>query len=168
MCTKPSSLSCHSACLSMPFPPSHMSNYTTNNQRHIQTNYQNAHDLRLCGDIGRGLLKWNNSYNLREFGIREIRYVSYPYEVVDEITIDFSPNRVQQASYPMPSSHKSRDEFGIKAIRYANYRYAEVGESAIRFLSNRVQKNHRFLSRIHVKQVFSSPRRPKRRVTNTS
>ena len=103
-----------------------------------------------------------------EFGIREIRYVSYPYEVVDEITIDFSPNRVQQASYPMPSSHKSRDEFGIKAIRYANYRYAEVGESAIRFLSNRVQKNHRFLSRIHVKQVFSSPRRPKRRVTNTS
>ena len=103
-----------------------------------------------------------------EFGIREIRYVSYCYAVVDEITIDFSPNRVQRASYPMPNSHKSRGEFEIRAIRYVNYRYAEVGESAIRFLSNRVQKNHRFLSRIHVKQVFSSPRRPKRRVTNTS
>ena len=61
MCTKLSSLSCHSACLSMPFSPSHMSIYTTNNQRHIQTNYQSTHDLRPCGDIGRGLVKWNNS-----------------------------------------------------------------------------------------------------------
>ena len=92
-----------------------------------------------------------------EFGIREIRYVSYPYEVVDEITIDFSPNRVQQASYPMPSSHKSRGEFGIIAIRYVNYRYAEVGESAIRFLSNSVQKNHRFLSQVHVKTCIFHP-----------
>ena len=64
MGTKPSSLFCHSVCLSMPFSPSHMSTYTTNNQRHIQTNYQNAHDLLPCGDIGRGLVKWNNSYNL--------------------------------------------------------------------------------------------------------
>ena len=77
MCTKLSSLSCHSACLSMPFSPSHMSTYTTNNQRHIQTNYQNAHALLPCGDIGRGLVKWNNSYNLREFGIREIPYANY-------------------------------------------------------------------------------------------
>ena len=75
-----------------------------------------------------------------EFGIREIRYVSYPYEVVDEITIDFSPNRVQQASYPMPSSHKSRGEFGIREIRYVNYRYAVAGESAIHFLSILAQK----------------------------
>ena len=104
-----------------------------------------------------------NSYRNRdEFGIREIRYVSYPYEVVDEITIDFSPNRVQQASYPMPSSHKSRGEFGIIAIRYVNYRYAEVGESAIRFLSNRVQKSHRFLSRVHVKHVFFIPKTPEK------
>ena len=64
MCKKRSSLSCHSACLSMPFSPSHMSNYTTNNQRHMQANYQNVHDLRTCGNIGRGLVKWNNSYNL--------------------------------------------------------------------------------------------------------
>ena len=75
-----------------------------------------------------------------EFGLRAIHYVSYCYAVVGEITIDFSPNRVQQASHPMPHSHTSRGEFGIKAIRYANYRYAEVGESATRFLSNSVQK----------------------------
>jgi len=92
-----------------------------------------------------------------EFGIREIRYVSYCYAVVDEITIDFSPNRVQRASYPMPNSYRSRDEFGIKAIRYINYRYAEVGESAIRFLSNRVQKKHRFLSQVHVKTCILHP-----------
>ena len=59
-----------------------------------------------------------------EFGIREIRYVSYPYAVVDEITIDFSPNRVQQASCLMPHSHKSGGEFGLRAIRYVNYRVA--------------------------------------------
>ena len=59
-----------------------------------------------------------------EFGIREIRYVSYPYAVVGEIAIDFSANRAQQASYPMPHSHKSRDEFGLRAIRYVNYRVA--------------------------------------------
>ena len=97
-----------------------------------------------------------------EFGIREIRYVSYRYAVVGEIAIGFSSNRVQQASYPMPNSYRSRGEFGIKAIRYINYRYAEVGESAIRFLSNRVQKKHRFLSRIHVKQVFFIPKTPEK------
>ena len=59
-----------------------------------------------------------------EFGIREIRYVSYPYAVVGEIAIDFSPNRVQQASYPMPNSYRSRGEFGLRAIRYVNYRVA--------------------------------------------
>ena len=75
-----------------------------------------------------------------EFGIREIRYVSYPYAVVDEITIDFSPNRVQQAFYPMSHSHKSRGEFGIKAIRHVSYPYAEVGEMAIGFSPNRAQK----------------------------
>lgn len=94
--------------------------------------------------------------------LKAIRYVSYRVAVVGEITIDFSPNRVQQASYPMPSSHKSRGEFGIIAIRYVNYRYAEVGESAIRFLSNRVQKSHRFLSRVHVKHVFFIPNTPEK------
>ena len=59
-----------------------------------------------------------------EFGIKTIRYVSYPYAVVGEITIDSSPNRVQQASYPMPRSHKSRGGFGIREIRYVNYRVA--------------------------------------------
>ena len=56
--------------------------------------------------------------------LRAIRYVSYPYAVVGEMAIGFSSNRVQQASYPMPSSHKSRGEFGIREIRYVNYRVA--------------------------------------------
>ena len=56
--------------------------------------------------------------------IREIRYVSYPYAVVGEIAIGFSPSRVQQASYPMPSSYKRSGKFGIRAIRYVNYRVA--------------------------------------------
>ena len=99
-----------------------------------------------------------NSYRSRdEFGIKEIRYVSYPYAVVGEMAIGFLPNRVQQASYPMSHSHKSWGEFGIRAIRYINYRYAEVGESAIRFLSNSVQKNHRFLSQVHVKTCILHP-----------
>ena len=59
-----------------------------------------------------------------EFGIREIRYVSYPYAVVSEMGIGFSANRAQQASYPMPNAHRSRDEFGLRAIRYVNYRVA--------------------------------------------
>ena len=59
-----------------------------------------------------------------EFGIRTIRYVSYPYAVVGEMDICFSPNRVQEASYPMPNAHRSRDEFGLRAIRYVNYRVA--------------------------------------------
>ena len=59
-----------------------------------------------------------------EFGIRTIRYVSYPYAVDGEVAIGFSPNRTQQASYPMPHSHKSRSEFGIKEIHYVNYRVA--------------------------------------------
>ena len=79
-----------------------------------------------------------------------------------EIAICFLSNRVQQAFYPMSHSHKSRDEFGIKAIRYANYRYAEVGESAIGFSSNRVQKSHRFLSQVHIKQVFFIPKTPEK------
>ena len=62
----------------------------------------------------------------------------------------------------MPNSHKSRGEFEIRAIRYVNYRYAEVGESTIRFLSNSVQKNHRFLSRVHVKHVFFIPKMPEK------
>ena len=67
----------------------------------------------------------SHSYKRRgEFGIRTIRYVSYPYAVVGEITIGFSVNRVQRASYPMPHSHKSRGEFGLRAIRYVNYRVA--------------------------------------------
>ena len=40
------------------------------------------------------------------------------------MVIGFSANRVQQASYPMPHSHKSRGEFGIREIRYVNYRVA--------------------------------------------
>ena len=59
-----------------------------------------------------------------EFGIRTIRYVSYPYAVVGEMDICFSPNRVQQASYPMPHSHTNWGEFGLRAIRYVNYRVA--------------------------------------------
>ena len=66
-----------------------------------------------------------NSHKSRsEFGIRTIRYVSYPYAVVGEMDICFSPNRVQEASYPMPNAHRSRDEFGLRAIRYVNYRVA--------------------------------------------
>ena len=66
-----------------------------------------------------------NSYISRgEFGIKAIRYIGYRIAVVGEIAIDFSPNRVQQASYPMPNSHKSRGEFGIREIRYVNYRVA--------------------------------------------
>ena len=59
-----------------------------------------------------------------EFGLRTIRYVSYPYAVVGEIAIGLSSNRVQEASYPMPNAHRSRDEFGLRAIRYVNYRVA--------------------------------------------
>ena len=67
----------------------------------------------------------SHSYKRRgEFGIRTIRYVSYPYAVVGEMDICFSPNRVQEASYPMPHAHRSRDEFGLRAIRYVNYRVA--------------------------------------------
>ena len=56
--------------------------------------------------------------------IREIRYVSYRILVVGEIAIGLSANRVQQASYLMPSSYKRRAELGIRAIRYVNYRVA--------------------------------------------
>ena len=59
-----------------------------------------------------------------EFGIREIRHVSYRVAVVGEIDICFSPNRAQQASYPMPHSHTSRGEFGLREIHYVNYRVA--------------------------------------------
>ena len=59
-----------------------------------------------------------------EFGIREIHYVSYRYAVVSEMDIGFSPNRVQQASYPRPYSHTSRGEFGLRAIPHVNYRVA--------------------------------------------
>ena len=97
-----------------------------------------------------------------EFGIKAIRYVSYPYTVVGEMDIGLSPNRVQQASCLMPHSYKSRGEFGIKAIRYVSYPYAVVGESAIRFLSNRAQKNHRFLFQVHVKHVFFIPKTPEK------
>ena len=67
----------------------------------------------------------SHSYKRRgEFGIRTIRYVSYPYAVVGEIAIGLSSNRVQEASYPMPNAHRSRDDFGLRAIRYVNYRVA--------------------------------------------
>ena len=56
--------------------------------------------------------------------LKAIRYVSYPYAVVGEISIRFSANRVQRTSYLMPNSHKSRDEFGLRAIHYVNYRVA--------------------------------------------
>ena len=59
-----------------------------------------------------------------EFGIREIRYVSYRYAVVSEMAIGLSANRVQRASYPMPNAHRSRDEFGLREIDYVNYRVA--------------------------------------------
>ena len=92
-----------------------------------------------------------------EFGIREIRYVSYRYAVVGEMAICFLSNRVQRASYPMPSSHKSRDGFGIREIRHVSYPYAEVGEMDICFSANRVQKSHRFLSQVHVKTCILHP-----------
>ena len=72
--------------------------------------------------------------------IRAIRYVSYRVAVVGEVAISFSSNRVQRASYLMPSSHKSRGEFGIKAIRYIGYRILVVGEIAIGLSANRVQQ----------------------------
>ena len=75
-----------------------------------------------------------------EFGIRAIRYVSYPYAVDGEVAIGFSPNRAQQASYPMPNSHKSRGEFGIRAILHVNYRIAVVGEMDIGLSPNRAQQ----------------------------
>ena len=53
--------------------------------------------------------------------------------------IGFSPNRVQEASYLMPNSHKSRGEFGIREIRYVSYLYAVDGEVAIGFSPNRAQ-----------------------------
>ena len=56
--------------------------------------------------------------------LKAIRYVSYPYAEVGEMAIGLSPNRVQEASYLMPNSHRRRGEFGIKAIRYVNYRVA--------------------------------------------
>ena len=59
-----------------------------------------------------------------EFGIREIRYVSYRIAVVRGIAIGFSSNHVQEASYLMPHSHKSMGEFEIREIRYVNYRVA--------------------------------------------
>ena len=81
--------------------------------------------------------------------LRAIRYVSYPYAEVGEMAIDFSPNRVQQASYPMPSSHKRRGEFGIKTIRYVSYPYAVVGEITIDFSPNRVQQASYPMPRSH-------------------
>ena len=81
-----------------------------------------------------------NSHKSRgEFGIRAIRYVSYPYAVVSEMAIGFSANRVQPAFYPMSHSHKSRGEFGIREIRYVSYPYAVDGEVAIGFSPNRAQ-----------------------------
>jgi len=56
--------------------------------------------------------------------LKAIRYVSYRIVVAGEMVIDISPNRVQQASYLMPNSHRRRGEFGIREIRYANYRVA--------------------------------------------
>ena len=56
------------------------------------------------------------------------------------MAIDFSANRVQPASYPMPNSHKSRGEFGIRAIRYVSYCYAVASKIAIGFSANRVQR----------------------------
>ena len=72
--------------------------------------------------------------------LKAIRYVSYRIVVAGEMDIGFSSNRVQQASYPMPNSYRSRGEFGIREIRYVNYRYAVAGESAIHFLSILAQK----------------------------
>ena len=72
--------------------------------------------------------------------LKAIRYVSYRIVVAGEMDIGFSSNRVQQASYPKPSSHKSRGEFGIKTIRYVSYPYAVVDEMAIGISPNRVQR----------------------------
>ena len=71
--------------------------------------------------------------------LKAIRYVSYRIMVAGEMVIGFSANRVQQASYPMPHSHKSRGEFGIREIRYVSYRYAVVGEIDICFSPNHAQ-----------------------------
>ena len=61
---------------------------------------------------------------LWEFGVIETRYANCHIVVVGEMAIDFSANRVQPASYPIPNAHRSRDEFGLRAIRYVNYRVA--------------------------------------------
>ena len=84
-------------------------------------------------------------YSIRQAGqLTSIATLPYQktnrYAVVHEITIDFSPNRVQQASYPMQHSHKSRGEFGLRAILYIGYRIAVVGEIAIGFSPNHAQK----------------------------
>ena len=43
------------------------------------------------------------SYNiLREFGIREVRYVSYRATLVDEIIIRFLSNLAQKSIVPYP------------------------------------------------------------------
>ena len=72
--------------------------------------------------------------------LKAIRYVSYRIMVAGEMVIGFSANRVQQASYPMPHSHKSRGEFGIREIRYVSYCYAVASKIAIGFSANRVQR----------------------------
>ena len=94
--------------------------------------------------------------------LKTIRYVSYRYAVVGEIAIGFSSNRVQQASYPMPNSYRSRGEFGLRAIRHVSYPYAEVGEMDICFSANRAQKSHRFLFQVHVIHVFFIPKTPEK------
>ena len=63
--------------------------------------------------------------------------------------IGLSVNRVQQASYPMPNSYRSRDEFELRAIRYVSYCYAVVLEIAIGFSSNRVQQASYLRSHSH-------------------
>ena len=90
-----------------------------------------------------------------EFGIRTIRYVSYPYAVVGDMAIGLSPNRVQETLYLRSHSHKSRGEFGIKAIRYVSYRYAVVGEIDICFHLI-VLNRHHILCRIHIQIGASS------------
>ena len=72
--------------------------------------------------------------------LKAIRYVSYHIVVAGEMDIGFSSNRVQQASYPMPNSYRSRGEFGIREIRYVSYPYAVVDEITIDFSPNRVQQ----------------------------
>ena len=81
--------------------------------------------------------------------LKAIRYVSYPYAVVGEISIRFSANRVQQALYLMPNSYRSRGEFGLRSIRYVSYPYAEVGEMAIDFSANRVQRTSYLMPNSH-------------------